>query len=202
MGYAYGTKWNDVLIEKGITDVMNKARIKTFPTHKQMYEVTGSMALTNAVSKHGGTRYWAEKLGLEIKPSESKFGEEFELKTMEYIKHMGYLCKKTPVRYPYDILVENNIKVDVKCSNLYQGKNGEYYTFNLEKSMPTCDLFVCFCLTDELPKIYVIPSIVLSGNTQLSIGKNTSKYDKYLDQWVYFRRYDEFYQKVMEGAKQ
>ena len=202
MGYTHGKKWNDELIEKSIFKVVNDAKLNAFPTHKQMDEVTGSKALSNAVSKHGGTNYWAEKLGLEIKPCESKFGEEFELKTMEYIKHMGYLCKKTPVRYPYDILVENNIKVDVKCSNLVQGRQGEYYTFNLEKTMPTCDIFVCFCITDELPRIYVIPSIVLSGKSQLSVGKNTSKYDKYLDQWVYFRRYDEFYQKVMEGAKQ
>ena len=198
MGYAHGIKWDDALIENGIIAVMNKSKIKTFPTHKQMDELTGSMALSNAVSKHGGTHYWAKKLGLDTKPCESKFGEEYELKVMDYIKHFGYRCEKTPVRYPYDLLVENNIKVDIKCSNLYHGKQGEFYTFNLEKTMPTCDIFVCICLTGALPRTYVIPSSVLSGKTQLSIGKETSIYDKYISQWVYFRKFNEFYKKIAD----
>ena len=92
MGYAHGIKWDDDLLENSIVEVMNKAKINTFPTHKQMNEITGSMALSNAISKHGGTRYWAERLGLEMKPSESKMGEEYELKVMEYIKSLGYRC--------------------------------------------------------------------------------------------------------------
>lgn len=194
MGYAHGIRWNEELIENTINDVIDKAKIRTFPTHKQMDEITGSMALTNAVSRHGGTRYWAERLGLDIKPSESKLGEEYELKCMEQIKHFGYRCEKMPVRYPYDLLVENNIKVDVKCGNLYKGAAGEYYTFNLEKKKPTCDIFVCYCIDgNEIKRVMVIPSCELSGKTQLSVGKNKSMYDKYIEGWKYLRLYDEFY---------
>ena len=194
MGYAHGKKWDDALIENSIIDVMNKAKINTFPTHKIMNGITGSYALSVAVSKHGGTNYWAEKLGLEIKPCESKFGEEYELKCMGYIKDLGYQCKKAPVRYPYDLLVEKNIKTDVKCGKLYKGDNGEYYTFNLEKKMPTCDIFVCYCLEeDEVKKTYIIPASVLSGKTQLAVGKFKSKYDRYSDAWNIFGCFDEFY---------
>ena len=194
MGYAHGTCWDEKLIESTLNDVIKKAKINTFPTHKQMNEVTGSMALTNAVSRHGGTRYWADKLGLEIKPSESRLGEEYELKCMEKVQHLGYRCEKTPVRYPYDLLVQSNIKVDVKCGNLYKGVQGDYYTFNLEKKKPTCDIFVCYCIeNDEIKKVLVIPSCELSGKTQLSVGKNSSVYDRYIDMWDYFHLYDEFY---------
>jgi hypothetical protein len=201
MGYSHGISWNEKLIEKTLIGIVEKNKLKTFPTHKQMNEITGSMALTNAVSRHGGTRYWANKLGLEIKPCESKLGEDYEFKCMEFIKHLGYRCEKMPVRYPYDLLVENNIKVDVKCGNLYKGAAGEYYTFNLEKKKPTCDLFVCFCLNnDRVEKVFVIPSCELSGKTQLSVGKIKSTYDKYIEEWDYLHLYDVFYDSLRKGC--
>ena len=194
MGNAYGKKWNDKLIENAIWDVVSEGKLTSFPTHKQMDEITGSRALSNAVSKNGGTNHWAEKLGLDTKPCESKFGEEYELKCKEYIEGLGYRCQKAPVRYPYDLLVQKNIKADVKCGKLYKGEAGDYYTFNLEKKMPTCDIFVCYCLDgDEVKKTYVIPANVLSGKTQLSIGKGSSKYDIYLNQWRILDEYSEFY---------
>jgi hypothetical protein len=197
MGYSHGTSWSKELIEKTLTDIVAKHKMDTFPTHTQMHEMTGSMALLNAVRRSGGTRYWAEYLGLEIKPSESKLGEEYELKCMEQMKHFGYRCEKMPDRYPYDLLVENNIKVDVKCGNLFKGENGEYYTFNLEKKSPTCDLFVCYCIEGgKVEKVMVIPSCKLSGKTQLAVGKNVSKYDKYIGRWDYFGLYNEFYHKI------
>ena len=199
MGYAHGKKWDDVLIEKTIKEVIKKAKINTFPTHSQIKKITGNEALSCAISKHGGSRYWAEKLGLEMKQSESKFGEEYELECISRLKHYGFRCEKTPVKYPYDILVENAIKVEVKCGNIYHGKNGDFYTFNLEKSKPTCDIFVCFCLEDErTAKVYVIPSSILSGNTQLSIGKHKSKYDNFINRWGLFREYDAFYNKLAD----
>ena len=197
MGYAFGTRWSDDLIESTLNDVVKKAKLTTFPTHAQMTEITGSTALTGAVSRYGGTHYWADRLGLEIKPCESKMGEEYELKCMAFIKSLGYGCEKTPPRYPYDLLVENNIKVDVKSGNLYKGEQSEYYTFNLEKPMPTCDIFVCNCLEgSEIKKTYVIPSSVLTGKTQLSIGKIKSKYDPYLTAWDVLKTYDKFYQRL------
>ena len=161
MGYAHGTQWNNELIEKSILDVVEKAKINTFPTKSIIKEVTGSSGLSNAIRRHGGTRYWAEKLGLEIKPCESRFGEEYEFECMKTVKHFGYRCEKTPIRYPYDLLVENNIKVEVKSGNIYHGKQGDFYTFNLEKAKPTCDIFVCYCLEgDKIKKVYVIPSSI------------------------------------------
>lgn len=201
MGHSHGIQWTDDLIEQGIKEVMQKTKIDTFPSHSLMNEITGSSALSCVISKRGGTRYWADKLGLEVKPCESRFGEEYELECMKTLKHLGYRCEKMPVRYPYDLLAENGIKVEVKCGNIYHGSNGDFYTFNLEKSKPTCDIFVCYCLDgDEVRKIYVIPSRVLNGNTQLSIGKHKSKYDKFLDKWNCFQSYADFYEKMANGG--
>lgn len=190
MGHSHGTQWNEELIEKAIIDVVNKTKIECFPTHSLIKEVTGSCALTNAISRHGGTRHWAEKLGLEIKPCESKFGEKYELLCMDKLQELGFDCKKMPVRYPYDLLVYDCIKVEVKSGNLYHGKTGEFYTFNLEKSNPTCDIFFCYCIEGNgIDKVYVIPSIILSGKKQLSIGKSRSKYDVFREDWDIFNKY-------------
>ena len=201
MANKYTVKWSDNNIENAILEVVRKAKITSFPTHSQMQEITGSEALSNAVSKHGGSRYWSKRLGLEMKKCESKVGFDFECECLHYLVSLGYDCELTIARYPYDLLANRNIKVDVKCSNLYHAKSGDFYTFNLEKKMPTCDVFVCYCVSEyDIEKTYVIPSCILSGITQLSIGKKNSKYDKYIDKWDIFARYDEFYKKMKQGS--
>lgn len=197
MGYSHGTYWTDDKIKNAIKEVVEKTKINSMPSRSLMDEVTGSTALSNAVSKHGGTKYWADKLGLEIKSCESKIGYEYECQCFNFLTSMGYDVEFTKARYPYDLIANGNIKIDVKCSNLYHGKFGNYYTFNLEKPMPTCDVFVCYCVNENIQKIYVIPSCVLSGKTQLSIGENHSKYDKYINNWDIVFRYEAFYMQMI-----
>lgn len=201
MGYAHGFRWDETLIERAIKDVVEKAKIDCFPTHSLIKSVTGNCALTNAISKNGGSGYWAKKLGLEIKKCESRLGEEYELDCQKIVKTFGYKCEKMPIRYPYDLLIEDSIKVEVKCGNLYHGVQGDFYTFNLEKSKPTCDLFVCYCLNkSEVQKVYIIPASILSGKTQLSIGQHFSKYDPYINRWDYIHIYVDFYQKAKKAV--
>lgn len=199
MGYGHITRWNDENIENAIKEVMEIAKIDVMPTHTTIFSVTGNYGLTNAIRRHGGSRYWAEKLGLEIKPCESEIGFKYECECMNFLTELGYDCELTKVRYPYDIILNNNIKIDVKCGNLYRGIQGNYYTFSLEKSKPTCDVYVCYCVKDnKKQKVYVIPSCVLSSKTQLSIGEKRSKYDKYIDNWKILKKYDEFYSELLK----
>ncbi len=195
MGHSHGRKWTNEDIANGIKEVMEKANIKTFPSHTLMKEITGNDALTNAVSRHGGSRKWAVMLGLEMKPSESEYGREYELRCIETLTNILYLnCELTPPRYPYDVLAESNIKIDVKVGRLYRGKSGSFYTFNLEKEKPTCDIFVCYCVDGTRDNtVFIIPSCVLSGKTQLSIGEIISKYDNYIDCWELVNTYKSFY---------
>ena len=187
-------KWECGEIENEIKKAVEKAKLKTFPTHSQIKEITGSYSLSNAIRRNGGTAYWAQKMNLDMKSSESKTGLDYELKCISILTGKGYECDKMRERYPYDLTVNKHIKIDVKSGKLYNGKSGNFYTFNLEKSNPTCDIFICFCV--EKSKIYVIPSCALYGITQLSIGEHHSKYDKYIDRWDIIRKYDEFYKEL------
>lgn len=203
MGYSHGNKWDDASIESAILDVMKKAKISTMPSHSLIDEVTGSSALTNAIAKHGGTKSWAVRMGLEVKQCESELGYLMETECAEYIINTLNLdCEKTQIRYPYDLIADGNIKIDVKCANPYYSKNGKYYAFNLEKKNPTCDVFVCYCIEDgNVQKTYVIPSCLVSGKTQLSIGYAKSKYDRFIDKWDVILEYSKFYNNISKMYK-
>lgn len=191
-------KWTEELIQEGILDVMQKAEIKTMPTSNLINKITGRYCLSVAIQKHGGFVYWASKLGLDMSNCETRVGQSFENICKSTLIQYGYDCASMSARYPYDILADF-VKIDVKLSNLYMGKQGDFYTFNLEKSNPTCDIFVAYCINEQkdILKTYIIPAVVLQGKTQLSIGKTNSKYDKYIDGWDIIEQYNEFYKKII-----
>lgn len=196
MSYTCGTKWTDELICAELKETMRVLNIKTMPTHSQMTTVFGNQKLVNAVVHHGGTKKFANLIGAEIKECESKLGDKFErLCSDEIRKRFGYRVVQMKPRYPYDLLVDGSVKVDSKVSKLYINNKDKtcFYTFNLEKKDPTCDVFVCYCINNEeqIVKTAIIPAAATSGKCQLSFGLN-SKYDKYIDNWDFIRKLVEF----------
>ena len=151
MAYSHGDRGGeDVILEK-IKELVEFTGQKTMPTHSEMFDYFGNTKLSNAISKRQGTNYYADKLGLELKNSESNFGFEMEMFCLTEIqKKLGIPCEKTVARHPYDILVGNAVKIDVKASKLFDnyGK-AKYYTFNIEKKQQTCDIFVFYCIGED-----------------------------------------------------
>jgi len=162
----------------------------------------GNKALSNRVSKTGGTRYWARRLNLPIKKCESEFGNDFELRAIgDIYEETALMAVQTKPRYPYDLLVDSCIKVDVKVSKqVFTNWNTWQNSFNLEKKEPTCDIFMLYCLDKDgnFIKKLIIPSCVLVGQTQVGVGAN-SKWNKYEENWNLFWDYYEFYQKLKEA---
>jgi len=197
MGYTHGKRWDDDKIRVSLLQIVEKRGGKTMPTHFEILSLTGDGSLVDALVNHGGTKRFAEMLGLQIKQCESEVGDAYEELCAEQIRLLfGYDVKKMKPRYPYDLLVEGCLKVDAKVSHLYTTKqNTKFYTFNLEKQNPTCDLFVCYCVdrTEKPVKTLIIPSGVVSGKKQLSVGLK-SNYDKYADRWETIRSYVRFFQ--------
>jgi hypothetical protein len=204
MGYTHGKRWVDGEIEEKIRDMVKKLNLDHFPTKTEMIDFYGDSSLTCKISKSGGSRYYASKLNLRLADCESEFGNYFEeLAIDEILENTGFLSLHTNVKYPYDLLTNGNIKVDVKVSKKVKNKNANmpYHSFNLEKREPTCDLFVFYCLDDEMEieKRVIIPSCLLSGKTQVGIG-GLSKWDAYIDKWEYFDMYSNFYETVKSTA--
>lgn len=196
MGYTHGTDWTDELIEEKIMEVVNSLQLDHFPTHAEMIEVLGSKGLASKISKHKGTVFWAEKLGLPIKYSETSFGNKFEIQAISDIfEHTGLHSVQTSVRHPYDLIVDNSVKVDVKVSKEFiNNSNSKSFTFNLEKREPTCDIFILYCLNDDesYRKVLIIPACSLLGQTQIGVG-NESRWDFYKDRWEFIEQYSNFF---------
>lgn len=195
MAYSHGQKWSEEKIVEALRFMIDKCGMNTMPTHSEIRDFFGDNALVCAMSKRNGTKYYAKLLGMEIKECESKFGDQLEdFCVFQIQEKLGLDGEKTKPRYPYDILVNRNVKVDVKASRIFNNYgNAKYYTFNLKKKEQTCDIFVFYCINqnNEIEKTLVIPSTVLSGKNQLAVGKS-SMYDKYIDQWRFISDYNKF----------
>lgn len=202
MKQAQRRKWSEEAIIESIMMIVASNNMKTFPTHREMEEFYGDKALSMKVSKSGGTRYWAKKLGLPIKECESEFGNAYELKAMNDIfEETGMHSRQTEPRYPYDLVVNNCIKVDVKVSRqIFTNCHTWQNSFNLEKKDPTCDIFMLYCLDKNgiFIKRLIIPSCVLTGQTQVGVGKN-SKWNRYKENWNAFWDYYSFYKGLKEA---
>lgn len=202
MGYIHGRKWEDGDVEKEIMNIVNTLKLDRFPTKEEMIEFYGNRSLASKVSKSGGSRYYASILNLKLKGCETEFGGFYEDYAIDDItEHTGLSSVQMEIKYPYDILTDGNIKVDIKTSKRLHRKESAmpYYSFNLEKRDPTCDIFIFYCLNDELyiDKTIIVPSCLLAGKTQVGMG-GLSKWDAYIDRWDYFKAYSEFYKGIKE----
>lgn len=198
MGYSHGREWNEYDIKTEILNVVDALNLDRMPTNKECIEVTQSCALSNVISKRGGFYYWAEKLGLKKKNSETLVGLEYEHIFNKEMLDYGYDSEVTPVQFPYDVLIEGGTKVDVKVSKGYESeKAGFFFTFNLEHKIPKCDFYVFYCVNEKMNKRLIVPANVLTGIKQFSIGLK-SRYDCYIDQVFLIHDHVKFMENLKE----
>lgn len=193
MGYTHGIRWTDQEIEKEIKNVINALCIERMPTRKETVIVTKSNSLNCAICRTYKYSGWAKRLGLSIgNGSDTWFGKMYEEKATNLLMLLGYKVERMPTKHPYDLLLNDAIKIDVKAAKPYVQKNtgNKYHTYNLEKRNPTCDIYLLFAL-DDTERIFIIPSLFVN-QTQIGIGKD-SKYNKFMDRWDYIKKFDHFY---------
>lgn len=182
------TRWTNESIEDGIRSVMRGYCMGRMPSRSEMDLFYGDSRLSNAITHRGGFYEWEKRLNLSIKGSDTKVGIEAEEDVRNKLETMGFeSVELTPLKHPYDILVNRRVKIDVKSSHKHEYEYGVWYSFRLEKPMQTCDVFIAIAIDDN--KTYVIPSSILNNKKQLCIGA-TSKYDKYLDRWDIVKKLD------------
>ena len=195
MGHAHGIKWTEELIKEKIKECMDILKIERMPTNKECKQAFGNVALSNKITKTLGFKGWAEKLNLQTKESASSKGWEYEEICKKDIERVtGISCELTPVKSPYDILA-GKTRIDVKMSNLNYSKGQDFYfyTFNIHNLNCGSDFYVLYCTDNgKVKKIYVIPRQNLNKLSQLSIGVNKSKYDKYINRWDLLEKHNEY----------
>ena len=179
MGHAFGTHWTDELLASEIMKIANQFDPPRMPSNQEVKQMTGSHALSNAISKHGGYKHWANKLGLEQKYSETKLGIEGEKHIANVLRHMGFKVEMTSARHPYDLLIDKCVKIDVKTAKTSYIRGCPIHAYRLAKKQQTCDFYIFYEVDTE--KVYVVPSHVCNGQIQVEMGANSKPYAKYLN---------------------
>lgn len=187
--------WHDSKIEDELKSVLSGIGIDRMPSNSEIVNFTGDFRLSNAISKYGGFRYWAEKIGVLMKETDTLFGWMFEGVVKDMLEKQGFYVENTPCKFPYDLLVNKSVKINVKASRKYIGDAGNFYTFNLERKFPACDIYFLCCVNSDksIDRFYVIPSARVPHNCQISIGEVNSKYDRYTGRIDIIKKYSEFF---------
>ena len=177
MGNQYITEWTDERIADGILRIASTFEPKRMPSNKEVVEYEGDHKLSCAISKHGGYAYWAKRLGLEQKRSDTKLGIEGEKFISERLKALGYDVKPTSMRHPYDLLVDGCVKIDVKTANTSSVRGCSMHSYRLAKSDHTCDFYIFYEMDTD--KTYVVPACKLQGQVQVCMGTDSKRFAKY-----------------------
>jgi len=195
MGIKKVKVWFDDVIKKELECVICELGIDRMPTTNEINKVLGHCNLSNAISRNGGFKHWASELGLPMKETDTLFGWMFEDVAKDVLEKNGLFVENTPCKFPYDLLVNKSVKVNVKASRKYIGNAGNFYSFNLERKFPACDIYFLCCINsrNEAERFYIVPSSVVPHNCQISIGEFSSKYDKYIGRIDIVKKYSEFF---------
>ncbi|KIL79561.1 hypothetical protein [Bacillus badius] len=178
--------WTDELIEKEIIKCMKALHIKRMPVANELQAIGRNdlhCAISKSKLKYSG---WAKRLGIKLKSSETVKGNKYELiikeKIEEFSNHL--YVREMSTKHPYDLLVNECVKVDVKVAAPHLHFGTRAHTFALHKKYATCDIYVCVALDEreEIENIFIIPARSAQLVT-LNICGN-SKYNKFKDNWV------------------
>lgn len=184
-------------IKNEILLVVKQLGINRMPSNKEIRKTNGGDSLSNAIARSYGYYEWAKRLNLEVKDSETLMGITYEKICLEALTSKGYKVEDTAVKASYDLIVNDNVKIDVKSGTAYDLRGSRVHTFGINKPLPICDLYIVYALDEErknIERTFIIPSKNLKLQT-LSIGK-ISKYNKYIDRWDLIDQYDAFYKSV------
>lgn len=200
MGYnGKGRKWNDEIVKDELMKVMTALGISRMPTSNECNLVYGSKALSQRITKRKGG-WWglAKEMNLDIKPSQTLTGKKGEEYAVRALQSRGFHVERMSQNFPYDILVDKSVKIDVITSALYKQSHGNFYSFNLEKKSATCDIYILLTLDDdkEVDRVYIVPSVKVIHNTKISIGEISSVYHQYIDKWDYIVSLSDYWKRI------
>lgn len=173
-------KWSEKRIRTELSKhVSSKGRM---PSINELKEC-GRNDLACAVGRSGGIRLWASKFGVDLKSSETRFGNSWEKHEFDFFVDQGARVEAQSCRSPFDLLV-NGYRVDVKTSTL--NKTG-WYQFGGIKKCLDCDFLDLLCVSEDgdLRARFVVPAdkarvttVSMMPATLEGLGKYASFRDK------------------------
>lgn len=183
--------WNEELIEEKILEVANTFSPVRMPTNSEICSYYGNTALSNKICKSGGFGEWSKRLGLPQKHSETSIGIIGETDIKKCLQDIGFEVETTSPRHPYDLLVNGCVKIDVKTANTSFVRNSPVHSYRIAKKHQTCDFYIFYEL--DTGKKYVVPSHRCSGQKQVDMGNESTKYRLYLNAFYLIDNFEDVY---------
>ncbi|WP_226035731.1 hypothetical protein [Aquibacillus saliphilus] len=189
--------YNEDDIESHIVKCMAQQGLTRMPTYHEIKEYDNdTTSLSNAIMKTKGFKGWAEYLNLEIKESDTKFGQNGEDVAVEKIRSLGKEVLNLSTIAPYDLLINNHVKVDVKSATIWERNGKNTYAYNMPSKYHKCDIFLCLGFNENRDQVlnwYLIPSKLLDVSTVYINADGNNKYSRFENRWDYIDRYNDFY---------
>ena len=195
------TKWDMDSILDGVREVSKSLYPEnTMPTFKQIEDFYGNCSLTSAISRRNiASTDIAKILNLKIQYSETVIGQYYEQVVGGILHNKGYIVEYTSATFPYDLFVNHCLKIEVKTSHIFTSKNGSFFTFAIHKPFITSDVYILCCVHDEANVVYyIVPSVVIPYNTQISIGMENSKYNTFINRFDIIDEYIKMYSNIID----
>lgn len=189
---GYGHVWTEQKVRDEILRCKDALMIDRMPTADELKSL-GRNDLHIKISRTKKYSGWAEELGLMLKACDTRTGHKYERIIKEKLEALGYTVESMTTRHPYDLFVNECLKVDVKASKAHFLFGSRAHTFGISKENPTCDIYICVAINeqDEIEKILVVPSHFLRMKTLNLCTK--SKWNDFLERWDYIKMYTDFY---------
>ena len=191
--------WSYEKAKEAIQQIIDTTHQNYFPTLNEIKQFTGDCSLSSYITKIGGARKMSMDFNMPLKHSDSLTGWQGEDSVEEQLKSHGYVPEKQTTNCLYDFVV-NKVRIDAKYNKIYYGKNGGFYSFNLENKAHDCDIFILVCENDEGDRKYlVVPNIFVFNQSQISVGLNKSKWFAFENKFDFIDKFSDFYKKLEEN---
>ena len=187
-------KWTDRKIAEEIMKIANQFNPPKMPTRAEAENMYGNCGLSVAISKNGGFEYWAKRLGLPQGNSETALAIQIENEFAEALTDRGYDAELTSTKRPYDILVDGCVKVDVKAANTSYVRGCPIHAYRLAKRQHTCDFYIFHEVDTDTT--YIVPAHICSGQVQVEMGEDSSKYMPFKEAWDLIGKASDFYKSL------
>ena len=151
------THWSNETIRAGLSAVATDR----MPTANELRSI-GRNDLACAISRAGGFRLWATRLGLPQKGTETHFAQQWERYEATRLRDLGHVVVEQTTRAPFDLLVDG-ARWDVKAAHFSVYENGSGlvrgYVFSGLKRGESCDVFDLLCIeAGEVKHRFLVPS--------------------------------------------
>ena len=176
------TKWTDEVIEQELRVIIEATG--SFPTNTVLCSI-GRFDLASAMVKSGGFVKWSEKFGVQ-RQSDSDFGWAGEEAFAKLCRSVGLeTTRVTGVRSPYDLLILDTLRVDVKTASFAQyGKKSGGWFYGIGK-YPQADLIVLY--QADTGDFFGLPWWVCP-TSNVTIRRIDGMYARYLNNWRLIER--------------